>query len=71
MRVFDLYKPDATGGIHKEFCTEKERFLDILRELNSDIDRVLIAELNMGLDTITINREDKTPTEILQSLLKV
>lgn len=71
MRVFDLYKPDATGGIHKEFCTEKERFLDILRELNSDIDRVLIAELNMGLDTITINREDKKPTEILQSLLKV
>ena len=69
MRVFDLYKSDATGGLNKEFCTSKDTFIEILRQLNSDNNRVIVAELNMGLDSITINREDKNPIEILQSLV--
>ena len=39
-----------------------------LRSLNSNINRVLNAELNMGLDSITL-REDLTPLSCLQMLI--
>ena len=42
-------------------------FLKKLRALSSDTNRVLIAELNMGLDHITI-REDLTPQKVLELL---
>ena len=42
---------------------------DIRLIKDSLYNRVIVAELNMGLDSITINREDKNPIEILQSLV--
>ena len=71
LRVHDLYSPDATGGVNKEFCISKSAFIDALRSLNSERDRVFVAELNMGLDSITINRDDLKPLDALKSLIKV
>jgi len=39
----------------------------ILRSLNSDNNRLIIAELNMGLDNITL-REDIKPIDVLNNL---
>ena len=70
LRVYDLYKDDATGGIYKEFCISKQSLEMLLRSLNSEMNRVLIAELNMGLDNITL-RDDLTPISALTSLLNL
>jgi len=70
LRVYDLYKDDATGGIYKEFCISKQSLELLLRSLNSEMNRVLIAELNMGLDNITF-RDDLTPISALTSLLNL
>ena len=39
-----------------------------LRTLSTDVNRVLIAELNMGLDHIQTMRDDLTPEEVLALL---
>lgn len=70
LRVYDLYKDDATGGLYKEFCISKQSLEMLLRSLNSEMNRVLIAELNMGLDNITL-RDDLTPISALTSLLNL
>lgn len=67
MRVSDFYKESEEHGVYKEFRTSKMDFLKKLRALSSDANRVLIAELNMGLDHITI-REDLTPQKVLELL---
>ena len=67
MRVSDFYKEDEEHGIYKEFRTTKTDLQKKLRVLSSDVNRVLIAELNMGLDHITI-REDLTPNKVLEML---
>ena len=68
MRVADIYSTDNKFGIYKEFGVQKSEFLNILRELNSDTIRLLVAELNMGLDNITL-RDDITSTDILIQML--
>ncbi len=68
MRVADIYSPDNKLGIYKEFGAQKSDFLNVLRELNSDTIRLLVAELNMGLDNITL-RDDITSTDVLNQLL--
>ena len=40
-----------------------------MRSLNSDTNRVLVAELNMGLDSITL-RDDLNALEALKILTK-
>ena len=70
LRVNDFYKNDAVAGPLKEFLLPKSSFEGILRTLNSNRNRVLIAELNMGLDSITL-REDLTPITALKSLLEI
>lgn len=70
LRIFDLYKKEALGGPKKEFCLPKEYFEERLRSLNSKPERVLVAELNMGLDNITL-REDLSPITVLKSLLNL
>lgn len=70
LRVYDLYKDDATGGLFKEFCVSKKTLEMLLRSLNSEMNRVLIAELNMGLDNITL-RDDLNPISALSSLLNL
>ena len=58
-RIADLYSPDNKQGAYKEFGIPKSEFEKHLRSLNSDVNRILIAELNMGLDHITL-RDDLT-----------
>lgn len=68
LRIADFYNSDVEYGVVKEFCIPKMVFERCLRSLNSNINRVLNAELNMGLDSITL-REDLTPLSCLQMLI--
>lgn len=67
-RVSDLYRPEEESGPYREFGISKEALNKQLRALSTDNNRVLIAELNMGLDHITL-RDDLTPLTALQQLL--
>ena len=64
-----MYEPTVDGGIVKEFAIEKSTLELALRTLNSAKDRILIAELNLGLDNITL-REDLDSVSALKVLLK-
>lgn len=68
LRVSDFYNQEINGGIAKEFAIPKPIFEKGLRSLNSNNNRVIVAELNMGLDSITL-REDLTPLSCLQMLI--
>lgn len=65
-----MYASDNSKGLYKEFGISKSELLSVLRSLNSDSNRLVIAELNMGLDNITI-REDLTPVEALAMMIKL
>lgn len=67
LRVKDFYEEDSNGGIAKEFCLSKERFEKLLRTLNSAKDRVLNAELNMGLNHITL-QDGLTPMDVINRM---
>ena len=67
-RVSDLYRSDESYGIYKEFGISKNDLMKSLRYLSSEKNRVLIAELNMGMDHITL-REDLTSIAVLKALL--
>jgi len=67
LRVSELYRPEEEHGVYKEFRMTKEALLKKLRILSADSNRVLLAELNMGLDHITL-RNDLTTIEILKKL---
>lgn len=67
LRVKDFYEEDCQNGVAREFCLSKEKFEKSLRQLNSDKDRILIAELNMGLNHITL-QEGLTPIQVLNKL---
>lgn len=69
LRISDFYSIDAQGGPAKEFAITKSSFEKGLRSLNSLSNRVLVAELNMGLDSITL-REDLDPLLCLKTILK-
>lgn len=69
LRVSDLYKNEEEHGIFKEFRTTRQALLRKLRTISSENDRVLIAELAMGLDHITL-REDLTPFTVLKAMTK-
>ena len=68
-RVSDLYRLEEEKGAYRQFGLSKNELLKSLRSLSSDADRVLIAELTMGLDHVTL-REDLTPLSALKQLLK-
>jgi len=67
LRVTDLYRPEEDHGVYKEFRITKDALFKKLRTLSSGNDRVLLAELNMGLDHITL-RDDITYFEVLKKL---
>jgi hypothetical protein len=67
--VSDLYEEDCKHGVYREFGISKSEFESQLRSLNSDANRVLVAELNMGLDSITL-RDDLNALEALKILTK-
>lgn len=68
LRIADFYYHETNGGIAKEFAVPKSVIEHGLRSLNSNNNRVLVAELNMGLDNITL-REDLTPLSCLKILI--
>lgn len=68
LRVADFYRDDSSAGPAIEFAISRAAFERSLRSLNSSANRVLVAELNMGLDSITM-RGDLTPLGYLQSLV--
>ena len=67
MRVSDFYKSEEICGVYKEFRISKDFLIKKLRSLSSANNRVLIAELNMGLDHITL-RDDLDPLKVLEML---
>lgn len=69
LRVSDFYMEDSINGPYKTLGVTKKKFQDVLRSLNSLDNRVLIAELAMGLDSITL-RDDITPLSCIESLVK-
>jgi hypothetical protein len=66
-RVSDFYLPDNKQGIYREFGISKSEFEKHLHSLNSDTNRILVAELNMGLEHITL-RDDLTSLKVLSLL---
>jgi hypothetical protein len=68
LRVSDFFNNECQTGPVCEFGINKSVFEKLLRQLNSASNRVLIAELNMGLDSITL-REDLTPMAVLNQLV--
>ena len=68
LRVSDLYKVEEEHGIFKEFKTTKQTLLRKLRTISSETNRVLVAELTMGLDHITL-RDDLNAITALKTLL--
>lgn len=69
LRVSDLYRPDEMNGASREFGISKQEIIKQLRYLSSEKNRVLIAELNMGLDHITL-RDDLNPISALKLLVE-
>lgn len=69
LRVSDLYKPDEEHGVHREFLMSKQTLLKKLRAITASNNRVLVAELTMGLDHITL-RDDLTPAKVLEEMIK-
>lgn len=67
-RMSDLYREDCKSGPYREFGISKADLEKQLRSLNSDSNRVLTAELNMGLDHITL-REDLDSLSALKLLI--
>ena len=55
LRISDLFSPENNIGAYREFGITKSSIEKLLRSLNSDTNRVLIAELNMGLESITLH----------------
>ncbi len=68
LRVSDLYRTEETNGVYKEFGIAKNELLKQLRYLTTEKNKVLTAELNMGLEHITL-RDDLQPISVLQALL--
>lgn len=68
-RVSDLYNQTDLKSIALEFRVSKNAFIKKLRTLSSDNNNVLLAELNMGLDHITL-RKDLTPITVLELMTK-
>lgn len=68
-RVSDLYNGENRKGAPLEFGITKNALLKKLRYLSSETDRVLLAELNMGLDHITL-RDDLDSLGVLETMTK-
>lgn len=66
-RVSEIYSPNEESGIAREFGIPKSDLLKKLRSLSAEPHRVIIAELNMGLDHITL-REDLNAVSVLKIL---
>ena len=54
IRVSDFYSSEVQDGVYVQFGLPKKDFLKGLRTISSQASRILLAELNMGLDHITL-----------------
>lgn len=68
LRVADLYSEDSASNPLGVLGVSQADFIKALKVLNSMNNRVLVAELNMGLDSITL-RDDLTPMSVLSQML--
>ncbi len=55
-RVSDFYKVDECQGIYKQFGISKKELEKKLRSISSEPNHVLTADLNMGLDHISLTK---------------
>ena len=69
VRVSDFYKPEELFGVYREFGIQKNELMKQLRSLHSDSDRVLTAELTMGLDHITL-KHGMSALDVLEQLTR-
>lgn len=69
LRVSDLYKNEEGHGVYKEFRITKQVLMKKLRTISAESNRVLVAELTMGLDHITL-RDDLTPLKVLKEMIR-
>ena len=69
LRVSDLYQTDVHQGPFAEFGISQQFFEKNLRTLNSSSNRLLVAELNTGLDHISL-RDDISSLDIIKLLNK-
>lgn len=67
LRVSDFFEPECENGPFKVLGISKSTFEKGLRSLNSSSVRILNADLNMGLDNITL-RDDISSVSILETL---
>ena len=67
LRIADFYDPECVNGPFKALGISRSVFEKGLRTLNSSSNRLLIAELNMGLDNITL-RDDISSVSILSAM---
>lgn len=65
LKVSDFYQEDIYDGFFVEFGYPYENARKSFRNLNSADKQVLIANLNMGLDSITL-RDDMTALQVLK-----
>ena len=68
LRISDFYQDNVESGFFVEFGIGKQDIEKTLRILNSSTNRVLIAELNTGLDHISL-RDDLNSFEVLKILI--
>ena len=67
MRVSDIYDSDVEDGVSVQFGLGKKDFLKGLRTISNQPNRVLIAELNMGLDHISLIN-DMSALDVLKKM---
>lgn len=67
LRVSDFYTKNEEHGPYKEFMLSTQNIQKKLRTLSSANERILIAELAMGLEHITL-REDMSSIKVLKTL---
>ena len=65
LKVSDFYQEDIYDGFFVEFGYPYENARKSFRNLNSADKQILIANLNMGLDSITL-RDDMTALQVLK-----
>lgn len=69
LRLSDFYNAECTSGPFRVLGVDRNTLEASLKSLNSAENRVLIAELSMGLDSITL-RDDLTALSCVESLIK-
>ena len=67
LRINDFYSKEGIIGPNTIFGISKPTFIKALRQLTVQKERVLIAELNMGLDNISL-RNDLTALDVIKAL---